>query len=93
MRRLLLLSTIVAAVSPAILLGACGGDDEDNGATMSDPASASPFGGGTPPSDPRGFPPAFVKCMADRGVDVTSVESIHSAQAAFQACLPSLHGG
>jgi hypothetical protein len=85
------------AVASVLLLGACGGgDDGDNAATMSVPASPSPFGGGTPPSASRSLgdlPPEFVQCMADRGFRIKSEFEIHSAPPeALQACLGSLHG-
>jgi hypothetical protein len=94
MRRLV----TIGAVLTGLLLGGCGGDDDDATTTAASgavaPSGVAPQSGGSSPSA-AGFPPAFIECMAEKGVDVSSVDTIHGpeAQEAFYACLPVLHGG
>ena len=46
------------------------------------------------PGDPSSLPPAFVKCMADRGFAVESPEDIHTAPPqVLQTCFGTLHQG
>jgi hypothetical protein len=97
MRRRPLPSAIAIAVVLAPLVAACGGgDDGDDDKATDPPASQTPFGGGdsTPPATPGRLPPEFVKCMADRGIDVKSSADIHSAPPqVLQACFGALHQG
>jgi hypothetical protein len=88
----------IGAVLTGLLLAGCGGDDDDPATTAT--SGANPPNGAAPPGgsssqSAAGFPPAFIECMADKGVDVSSVDTIHgpAAQEAFYACLPYLHGG
>jgi hypothetical protein len=94
MRRALpLIAVILASVVLSLTVVACGGsDDEDTTTSTPAPAVEGPSGA-APPSAPTGFPPAFVQCMADKGVDVSSRDAIHADQRAFSDCLPYLHGG
>lgn len=97
MRRLPLLPAIAVVVALALVVGACrGGDDRDENARTSPPRSQAPDGGegGTPPASPGQLPPEFVKCMAEKGFDVTSSADIHSAPPqVLQACFGALHQG
>lgn len=80
----------------AIALAGCGGGDGGKeAATGQAPSGAveAPSAEGTPPGAANGFPPAFLACMSDRGVDVEVPDAVHApdAQQAFQACLEFLH--
>lgn len=81
-----------AAVATTLALSSCGEDDGDTTTTTPPPTGvgeqSTPV---TPGASP--FPPEFLDCMTDQGVDVQSSEEIHApeAQAAFQACLQFLH--
>jgi hypothetical protein len=67
-RRLRVVTTIVAALALAPLVGACGGDDDENrDPTPTPPVSETPSGGSTPPSAGQ-LPPEFIACMAEHGV-------------------------
>jgi hypothetical protein len=76
--------TLVALVAVAVAVAA-GGDHQ---ATTARPAPSE-----SPP--PRGaLPPAFVKCMADRGFPIESPAEIHWAPPeVLQACFAALHEG
>ena len=88
------LVVLVAIVLAGIAL-AVGGDDE----TTTNPAPRdgveAPAETTTPsPGDPSSLPPAFVKCMADRGFAVESPEDIHTAPPqVLQTCFGTLHQG
>ena len=78
----------LALVALALALAACGGDGGEG--------NTEPTGGTTSPSAPTAFPPEFVECMADQGIDIeSSPDALHSpgAQEAFQACQQFLHSG
>jgi hypothetical protein len=81
------LALIAIAVGGVALAG---GDGEN---TSADPASnESTTDNASPPSAPRALPPQFVKCMAQQGYDIDSLDEMHSAPPqALQACLGSLH--
>jgi hypothetical protein len=78
-----LLSTGAAVI--ALGLSSCGGSGGEKSTTTTTPAA--------PPSAAT-FPPKFLACMADQGVEISRPDDIHGpgAQQAFQACLPFLHG-
>jgi hypothetical protein len=85
MKRLL----VIGALALASALAGCGGSDEK---ATTKPATRQD----APPTAPSQFPPKFVKCMADQGVDVQSPADFHSspkAQQAFPACAELLHAG
>lgn len=89
------LSASLVAVVLGMALSACG-DDEPKEPTSSPPPSETPSGesGATPPDSTARLPPAFVKCMADRGFDVKSSDDIHSAPPeVLQTCFGALHEG
>ena len=84
-----------ALVALALVLAACGGDGGE-GDTVPQPGVEAPTGGTTSPSGSADFPPEFVECMADQGIDIeSSPDALHSpgAQEAFQACQQFLHSG
>ena len=84
-----------ALVALALVLPACGGGD-GGGNTEPQPGVEAPAGDTTSPSAPTDFPPEFVECMADQGIDIeSSPDALHSpgAQEAFQACQQFLHSG
>lgn len=84
----------------ALVLGACGGgDDEGSGATANPPASEAPNAPapdrGAPPDAPAALPPEFLDCVAAQGFEVDpSGANLHSLPPqVLQACFGSLHGG
>jgi hypothetical protein len=83
--------TLVAVV---LTLAACGGGDDDETTTSPAPSAAAP-GGGAPAPELSRFPPSFVQCLADQGIDVGSITdvsaAIHSPQG--NRCFDELHGG
>jgi hypothetical protein len=90
MKRAAALAAILITVLLASLVAGCGGDDEST--TTSAPAPQGPLGGGAPASTQE-LPPEFVRCMAERGYDVSSSDDMHSAPpAALQVCFGALHG-
>jgi hypothetical protein len=94
----LALVVVVAIVVVGIAAAGGGGDDEGTTATpTTTPApSEAPSEGATPPSL-GAFPPEFVECLADQGIDVESITSeslvdvIHSPEG--NACFGVLHQG
>jgi hypothetical protein len=90
------LSASLVAVVFGMPVSACGGDDDPKEPTSSPPTSETPSGpsGTTRPNSSSQLPPAFVKCMADRGFDVKSSADIHSAPPdVLQTCFGALHEG
>jgi hypothetical protein len=84
------LSKLVAALAVvvfALMLASCGGNGEQ----------APPTGGATTtPGAPAQFPPEFLECMEEQGIDTSSPEDVFhapGAQEAFKACQEFLHGG
>jgi hypothetical protein len=76
-------SVALALVALALVLAACGGGDDEE-----EPTSPPP------PSVQSQLPPAFVKCMADRGFEIESPADIHAAPPhVLQACFALLHQG
>jgi hypothetical protein len=91
-RPLALIAVNLAFVVLSLTVVACGGSDDEE-TTTNTPAPGVEGPRGAPPSSaPTGFPPEFVQCMADKGVDVSSQDAIHADQQAFSECLPYLHG-
>jgi hypothetical protein len=81
---------MLGAVAIALALSSCS-DDED---TTTSPAPRDEAGASTetaPPSAAGQFPPEFVECMGDQGIDLEKPSDIHSSPEAFQACLEFLH--
>jgi hypothetical protein len=84
-----------ALFAVALVLAACGGGDGE-GNTVPQPGVEAPAGDTTSPSTPTDFPPEFVECMADQGIDIeSSPDALHApgAEEAFQACQQFLHSG
>ena len=87
-------SVALALVALALILAACGGDDEKPTTGPAPRSGQAPSEKVTPPSAPGSLPPEFRKCMADRGFEMGSSADIHSAPPeALQACFGSLHRG
>jgi hypothetical protein len=81
----------IGAVALGLALSACGGDDTSPPPrdSVETPSESTPV-----PSALGALPPAFLKCMAGRGFDVSSSEDIHSAPPeVLQVCFGSLHEG
>jgi hypothetical protein len=72
-----------------LLIAGCGGGDDPKTSTPATTATPS-----QPPSPSAGqLPPAFLKCMRDRGYAIASPDEIHSAPPeVLQACFGELHG-
>jgi hypothetical protein len=82
----------LALLTLALMLAACGGDDDGEGDRSPAP-STTPSESTTPPT-PGGLPPELVECYADKGYDVESPADIHSAPPeVVQECFQALHGG
>lgn len=87
-----------ALIAAALVLGGCGGDDED--ATTSPSPAAAPNGGATPPNGSAtpnlsNLPPAFLECLVDQGVDIESEADVSAAlhSPGGNQCFEALHGG
>ena len=77
---------VIALVVLALMVGACGGDDERTTTGRTPSGDASPRST-NPSSGVDGLPPGFVECMAEQGYEVKSSADIHSAPAdVLQAC-------
>jgi hypothetical protein len=75
----------LVAVALALLVGGCGGGDDPK------PSSSSPPTQSPSPSVGQ-LPPGFLKCMRDRGYEITSPDQIHSAPPqVLQACFGAAH--
>jgi hypothetical protein len=93
MRSRLLFVLALALVTIVLTLAACGGGDDEE--TTTDPTpTESPSGSAAPPSL-NAFPPEFLDCLADQGIDLESVTDvsavIHSPEG--EQCFDVLHGG
>jgi ABC-type uncharacterized transport system auxiliary subunit len=94
-RRTVVISIALTLIALALALSACGGGSDDP-TTTTPPASAgaAPGGGAAPPSLSV-FPPEFLQCLKDQGIDLQSATDIsaviHSPQG--DKCFDLLHGG
>jgi hypothetical protein len=83
---------VIAVPVTVLTLAACGGGD-DRKATTRPNRVETPTATAAPPST-SALPPAFVRCMADRGYAVQSPDDIHTApQPVLQECFGALHQG
>ena len=96
-RPTIVMPVAMALVAVALLLGACGGDDEEETTTSPAPAAeapSAPSGSSAAPSLDK-FPPEFLACLEDQGIDLESVTDvsavIHSPEG--NQCFDVLHGG
>ncbi len=93
MRARMLVILVLALVTIALTLAACGGGDDEETTTVPAPTE-SPSGSAAPPSL-SAFPPEFLDCLADQGIDLESVTDvsavIHSPEG--NRCFDELHGG
>jgi hypothetical protein len=80
---------VAVSLVVAVALAGCG--DGDDAKTTTPATTSKP--GSQPPSRSAGqLPPAFLKCMRDRGYEVTSPDQIHAAPPqVLQACFGALH--
>jgi len=94
-RRGPLLSAIVTLIAPALVIGACSGDDDGDDNPAPPPAAdTAPGDEGSTPLSAGELPPAFMRCMAKQGFPIESPDEIHSApQQVLQACFWTLPGG
>jgi hypothetical protein len=87
---------IVVFVALALVIGACSGDDDAKDDPSAKPSASEQRrsdGRNTQPS-PGQLPPEFMKCMAEQGYPIKSLDEIHAApQQVLQACFGALHGG
>jgi hypothetical protein len=83
--------SLLIAVALGLPVAGCGGGDDPKTTTPATTSPPSPQG----PSPSAGqLPPAFTKCMRDRGYEITSPDQIHSAPLqVLQACFGELHQG
>jgi hypothetical protein len=85
---------LLALALVALTLVACGGDEGETTTAPAPTPAEAPSGGQASPSLST-FPPEFVECLADQGIDVEAVddvsEAIHSPGG--QECFDLLHGG
>lgn len=92
-RGAIMIAVAMALVAVTLLLGACGGD-EDETTTSPAPAAEAPSGSPAAPSLDK-FPPEFLQCLEDQGIDLDSVTDvsavIHSPEG--NQCFDVLHGG
>jgi hypothetical protein len=107
MRRPKALLSVAAALVMliAIVVGGIaisGGNRNDEGKTATPAQSDPPDASAAPPGGLGGFPPQFVQCLEDRGVDVDSLEGedpnaiFHGGAVPPQVlndCFGALHGG
>ena len=93
-RPTIVMPVAMALVAVALLLGACGGGDEEETTTSPAPAAEAPSGSPAAPSLDK-FPPEFLACLEDQGIDLESVTDvsavIHSPEG--ERCFGVLHGG
>jgi hypothetical protein len=90
----LTLIVLVAIVLGGIALARGGGEDAATTRERRDAVETPSDTATPPPGAPGALPPAFVKCMADRGFAVESPQDIHSAPpGVLQDCLGALHSG
>jgi hypothetical protein len=85
-----------ATISLALALAACGGDEANDGTTTNpSPAAEAPDDSGSTSPNLSRFPPEFLQCLEDQGIDLESAtdvsEVIHSGGA--DRCFDQLHGG
>ena len=90
----IIIAVAMALVAVMLLLAACGGGDEEETTTSPAPAAEAPSGSPAAPSLDR-FPPEFLACLEDQGIDLESVTdvsaAIHSPEG--NQCFDVLHGG
>jgi hypothetical protein len=97
------LVVLVAIVAGGIAIAGGSGDDEgDTAAPTTTQAPSDAPGGSAAPQGLGAFPPQFLQCLADRGVDVEKIESmdinelLHGGAVppeVVSACFGVLHGG
>jgi hypothetical protein len=93
------LVVLVAIVFGAIAIAGGGGDDEGTATTPATTPAPSEPPGGSAPGDLGRFPPEFIKCLEDQGIDVEGkdpIELFHGGGVPPQVlneCFGALHGG
>jgi hypothetical protein len=93
MERRLVVVLAFAFIVLALALAACGGDDEEETRSSPAPSAEAPSGSSAAPSL-SAFPPEFLACLEDQGIDLESVTDvsavIHSPEG--RQCFDVLHG-
>jgi hypothetical protein len=106
MRRPKALISVAAAlvVVAAIVVGGiaiAGGSGGDEGTTAT-PAPSEPPGGSATPPGLGGFPPEFIQCLKDKGVNIEGLEGLDPNEIfhggavppeTLNTCFGVLHGG
>ena len=95
-----LISVALTLVALALVLAACGGDDDGETTTIPGPSEA-PSGGAAPPSGGAAppsagglqLPPGIAECLAEQGYEVEPSELHSVPQRALQVCFNALHQG
>jgi hypothetical protein len=94
------LVAVIAIV--AVGIAAAGGGGDDGESSTSPAPAAAPSDGAAPPGVLSGFPPEFIQCLADQGVDIQSLEGIDPQEIfhggavppeVMNACFGVIHGG
>jgi hypothetical protein len=91
----IVITLATALVAVALLFAACGGDEEpEETTTNSPPAAEAPDSGTISPSLSR-FPPEFLECLEDQGIDLESVTDVSAAihSPGGNQCFDELHAG
>jgi hypothetical protein len=82
-------------VALALVVAACGGDQDDEGTTT----SVAPSAGFAPPSESvappsaGALPPGIAECLADQGYEIEPSELHSVPQQVLQTCFNALHQG
>jgi hypothetical protein len=85
------IAVALALVALALILAACGGED-DEGTTTNTAPSEAPAGGAAPPGLGV-LPPGIAECLADQGFDVEPADLHSVPPQVLNACFQALHQG
>jgi hypothetical protein len=92
MRTRMFIVLALSLLALAVAVAACGGDDAEETTTSPTPSADAPSDRAAPSLS--SFPPEFLDCLADQGIDLESVTDvsavIHSPEG--NQCFDELHG-